>query len=203
MVLCFSELDVFGDVDQDWARPTSESKFEGFVDSVSEVLDVAHQEIVLGNGLCHTNDIGLLESVAPDKRTRYLSSDGNDGGRVHVGGSEPSDQVGGAGTTGCYTYADLPSRASVAIGGMGRGLLVAHEHMAQSGVLGESVIKGHDSPNRVAIEQLYAFTHQRFAEYLASTQLSSVLQALLTCPLPFSCLRMLLLHNCRSNNHEQ
>ena len=86
---------------------------------------------------------------------------------------------------------------------MGRGLLVAHEHMAQSGVPGESVIKGHDSPTRVAIEQLYAFTHQRFAEYLASTQLSSVLQVLLTCPPNLSCLSVLLLHNCRSNNHEQ
>src|SRR5205807_9826930 len=97
------------------------------MDSASEVLDVAHQKIVLGNGLCHTDDIGLLESVAPDKRTRYLSSDGNDGCRVHVGGSEPSDQVGGAGTTGCYTHADLPIRATVAIAGMRRGLLLAHE----------------------------------------------------------------------------
>ena len=86
---------------------------------------------------------------------------------------------------------------------MGRGLLVAHEHMAQSGVLGESVIKGHDSPTRVAIEQIYAFTHQRFAEYLASAQLSSVLQALLTCPPNLICPSILLLRNCRSNNHER
>ncbi len=86
---------------------------------------------------------------------------------------------------------------------MGRGLLVAHQYMAQRRIRGERVIEGHNSPARVAKEQFDTFTHQRFAKYLASAQLSRFLQAVLTCSPYLSGLSVLLLCNCRSNNHER
>ena len=122
------------------------------MNSIGQVFNVANEEIVLGDWLCDTNDIGFLEGIPTNEGTRYLPGDSHDWRRIHVGGGKSGDEIGGSGATGRYTYADFTSGTSVAISSMGCGLLMSHQNMAQGWIGGERIIEGHDRATRVAIE---------------------------------------------------
>src|SRR5256885_2229365 len=125
------------------------------MDNVGQIFDTQYQEVVLGDRLRHTENIGLLKGVASDKVASHLSGNGYDGGRVHECCCQPGNKIGGTGTAGSYTDTDLARGTSVTVGCVGSSLLMPHQDMVQLGIRGECIIKRHDSTTRVAIKQLH------------------------------------------------
>src|SRR5579859_2263236 len=82
------KLDIFGDVDQYWPWPTAACQAKRFVNSIRQLCNIAHLEIVLGDGLGHPDDISFLESVTPNEIAAYLPSNRHDRSGVHKGGCQ-------------------------------------------------------------------------------------------------------------------
>src|SRR5579884_4155354 len=191
----FAKLDIFGYIDQYRARTSSASQPERLVYRVCQVFNTLDQKIMLGDGLCHTQNIGFLKGITPDKWTRYLPGDGNDRGRIHKRRCQSRHQVGCAWAARCHTHAYFTSCASITISGMRCGLFVADENMSQFRVGGERIIKGHNRATRIAVEQIYAFPYQGLAKNSTPWQFTRFMLRNLRC------VRSFLLLNCRCYLH--
>ncbi len=95
---------------------------------------------MLGDRQGDAGDVDLLEGIGADDRRGYLAGDGHDGRRVHIGRGQAGDQVGRAGARGGDADAHLAGGAGIAIGGVGRSLLVAHQDVVDR-IVGQRVIE--------------------------------------------------------------
>ena len=123
--------DVDRDVDDHRAGPAGGGDVEGLVDDPRQLGRVLDQVAVLDDRQRDAGDVGLLEGVGADEVAAHLPGDGDQRRRVQVGVGDAGDQVGGAGAAGGHADADLAGGAGVAVGGVRRALLVAHEDVAQ------------------------------------------------------------------------
>src|SRR5437667_10804216 len=97
------------------------------MDNVGQIFDTQYEEVVLGDGLRYTEDIGLLKGVAPNKVASHLSGNSNNGGRVHERCCQAGHKIGGTGATGSDTDTNLTRSTCVTIGSVGGGLLMSHQ----------------------------------------------------------------------------
>ena len=107
----------------------------------------------------------------PDHGARHLAGDRDHRRVVHVRRGEAGHQVGGARPRGGDAHARPPARAGVAVGGVGRGLLVPHQHVAEPGILRQRVVERHDRAAGIAEEQVHALLEQGPAEDLGAGEL--------------------------------
>ena len=108
--------------------------------------------------------VAFLERLCAEERSGDLAGDGDDGSRVHLGGGEAGHEVGRARTGGCNANADFSRKPGVGFGGVGGGLFVPHEDMAQLGVVPKGVIEGENGPAGMAEEDINAFAEEGFAD---------------------------------------
>src|SRR6266849_7972771 len=74
---CLSELYVFGNVDQHGAGTTAARQAEGLMHDLRQVFDALDEEIVLGDRLRDSQNVGFSKGVTPDKRSRHLARNGD------------------------------------------------------------------------------------------------------------------------------
>ena len=110
-------------------RPAAR-EVERLADRRRDVGRARHQVVVLGDRQRDAGDVGLLERVGSDQPAADLARDADDRRRVHHRGRQAGHHVGGAGARGRDRDADLAGRARVAVGHVGRALLVAGEDVA-------------------------------------------------------------------------
>ena len=122
-------MHVLGNVDHHRAGAAGAGDIEGLVQDARQVLDLAHEIIVLGAMAGDADRVGFLEGVGADQMGRHLAGDADQRDGIHQGVGEAGDGVGGAGAGGDEQAADLAGGAGVALRRMGRALLVAHQHM--------------------------------------------------------------------------
>ena len=72
-------------------------------------------------------DVGLLECIGANRRTRHLTGDHHHGHRVHLGCSDTGHQVGGTRPRRAEANAHLAGGARIGIGRVGAGLLMPHQ----------------------------------------------------------------------------
>ena len=106
--------------------------------------------------------VAFLKGVGADEMRRHLSGDADERDRIHQRVGEAGDGVGGAGAGGDEQHADLAGRARIALGGMRRALLVAHENMLHLLLMEEHVIDRKDRAARIAEQNLDALILQGF-----------------------------------------
>jgi hypothetical protein len=75
---------------------------------------------------------------------------------VHVRGGDAGHGIGDAGAGGDQGHADVAGGARIAVGGVHRGLLVAHQHVLDGVLLVERVVDVQDRAARVAPDVLDA-----------------------------------------------
>ena len=151
-VIADRELHVFGDVDDDRPGPPVRGDVESLVQDAREILDAAHEIIVLGAASRDAGRVAFLESVGADEMGRHLTGDADERDRIHQRVGEAGDRVGRAGPRGHQQHADLAGRTGIALGGMGRALLVAHENVANLLLVEDRVVDRQDRAAGIAEE---------------------------------------------------
>ena len=170
-------LDVLGHVYQDRARPPGPGEIERPADGQGQIVDAFHQIVVLGARPGDSHDIDFLECVVADERRGDLTGDDHHRNRVHVGRGDAGDRVRGARPGGGQAHADLASGSGVAVGGMNRALLVAHQDMLD-GVVGYLIVDVDDGSARKAENDLHTLTFQTLEKDLSSIELHGIMPPL-------------------------
>ena len=143
-ILRLVDKHVTRDINQHRPRPPRPGKVKGLLDYSSQRTYIQNKIVVLGNRQGNTGGINFLEGVLTDKGPGYLTGYRHYRHRVQVGIGNAGYQIGGSWTGGSKTYTYLATGPGVAVGGMGRPLLVAHQNMAELGILGQGIIQRYD-----------------------------------------------------------
>ena len=131
LVVVHGDLDILGHVHQHRAGTAGDRQPEGLPDGVRQVLDLAHEVVVLGDGQGNAGDVDLLEGVGADLVVGNIASDGHHGDGIQKGGGDAGNQIGGSGAGGGDDHAGLPGGPGPAVGGVGGSLLVGGEYVLE------------------------------------------------------------------------
>ena len=157
---------VLGDIHQDRSRPAGSGDLEGPADGIRQLVDILDDGAVFGNGHADAVDVDLLEGVLAQQVVGHVAGDGHHGNRIHIGGGDACDQVGGAGAAGGETYADLAGGSGVTVGRVGRALLMGRQDVGDLvTVLIQSVIYIEDRASRIAEYGIHALFLQTLYYY--------------------------------------
>ena len=160
----FTHQRILGDVHVHGARSTTARNVERLGDGVRNLIRTADQVVVLRHWQRDARDVDLLEGILPEQDARNVAGDRNHGDRVEHGGADPRHKVRCARARGAKADAHFPRRAREAVGGVCRRLLVAHQDVAQTGVINEHVIKREDHAARVAPDDVAPLQEECLAE---------------------------------------
>src|SRR5690606_32011504 len=121
--------DILGNVDNHGAGAAAGRHVEGLGDGLGNIFLALDHVAVLHDGTGNTDHVGFLEGVVTDLVAGNLAGDHHQGNGIHVGGGNAGDGIGGTGPGGDQHRPHLAGDAGIGIGGVDRGLLVAHQDM--------------------------------------------------------------------------
>ena len=122
----FRVLHVFGQIHHHGPRAAAGGYVVGLLDGLGNVAGFLAQEAVLHHRTGDADHVGLLERILPDHAGRHLAGQDHQRDGIHVGGRDPRDAVGGAGTRGHQHSAHLAGGAGVTVRHVHSGLLMPH-----------------------------------------------------------------------------
>jgi hypothetical protein len=172
------ELYVFRHVDDDRSRPAAGCDIEGLVQHLGEIVNIAHQPVVLGAGARDTHRVAFLERVVTDQMGRHLAGDADERNRVHQRIGERRYHVGGAGAGGHQHDAGLAGGARIAFCGVARALLVSHQDVLDLALLENLVIDRKHGAAGIAENVLHTMIDQRPHDHGGSRHLAGILACL-------------------------
>ena len=167
-VPALGELHILGNIDDNRARPAMSGHIEGLVQDSGEVIHVLHEVIVLGAGPGDADSVAFLEGVVADQVRGYLAREADHGDRIEERVRQPGHRVGGAGAGGDEHDAAFAGRTSIALGGVGRALLVADQNMLHLVLLENLVVDRQHRPSGVAEHMLHPLVGQRLQNNLST-----------------------------------
>ena len=162
-----------------------------FVQDARQVLDRADKVIVLGAMAGDADRVAFLERVRADEMGGHLPRDADERDGIHQRIGEAGDRIGRAGAGGDEQDADLARRAGIALGGMGRALFMAHEHVVDEILLEDGVVDRQHGTARIPEDCFNALILQGLDDHFGPGHLLRhvSLRSALTRPKPkFPCL---------------
>ena len=158
---------ILRDVDQHRAGTARISNAERVAQYIGELLHMPDHEIMLGDGHGNARDINLLERVFANQRRADIAGNRNHRDRIHIGSGNAGNQVGRT-RPGCRNdNAGLPCCACIAVGCVGRALLMRGQHMADAvAVQVQRVINVQNRAARIAKDRVDALLDQDFDQDL-------------------------------------
>ncbi len=178
------ELHVLGHVDEHRAGTAGGRDIEGLVQHLGEIVDVAHQPVVLGAGPRDADRVALLERVVADQMRRHLAGDADQRDRVHQRVGQRRHHVGGAGTGGHQRNARLAGRARIALGGVARALLVADQDVLDLALLEDLVIDRKHGATGIAENVGHAMIDERANDHRGAGHLVRIVALVAHCLAP-------------------
>ena len=123
------------DVDDHRSGTARPRDVERLVHRAWDLVRVLDHEAVLDDRHRDPDRVGLLEPVGPEQMRLHLTGDEHDRDRVHHRVADRRHQVGRAGAAGPQRHADLAGRLGVTLGRVTAAGLVAHQDVADPGVV--------------------------------------------------------------------
>ncbi len=120
------QANVFGNIDQHRAGATGLGNIKRLRHHLRNLVGPAGYVGMLYQGQGNAKNIGFLKRVAADRMAGHLAGDHHHGHRVHLGGGNAGDQVGGPRARGAKANPNFARGAGVAVSSVGTPLLVAH-----------------------------------------------------------------------------
>ncbi len=162
--------DVLGDIHVHRARASGGGDVKGLLHGRRQILDVADEEIVFHTRAREADGIDFLKGVVADQLCGHLAAEHDQRDRIHVRRGNAGDRVGDAGSRGDEHDAGLAGRAGIAIGGVGRALLVADQDMLDLVLLEQGVIDMQRRAARITEDVLDALVLQAAHEQVGTGQ---------------------------------
>ncbi len=148
------ELHVFRHVHHHRAGTARGRDVERFMQHLRQILDPAHQPVVLGAGPRDADGVAFLERIVTDQMRGDLSGDADQRDRVHQRVGQRRHHVGGAGT-GCHQCnARQTGGAGIALRRMACALLVPHQNVLDVALLKDLVVNRKHSAAGIAEDVL-------------------------------------------------
>ncbi len=119
---------VLGHVDQHRARTTGRRDVKGFLDHPGDIVGVFQQIAMLDDRHRQVEHVRFLEGILAQHAPHALAGDHDHRHRIHMGRQDARDGIGRAGSARHEHCRRLAGRPRVAIGHVGRALLVPHQH---------------------------------------------------------------------------
>ena len=98
-------------------------------------MNIPDQNIVFGDWHRNAGHINSLEGIPAKQGSPHLTGDRNNWHRIHIGGGQPGDQIGRAGTGSGDADADPAGSAGITVRCMRRTLLMYCQDMTQRSVV--------------------------------------------------------------------
>lgn len=184
MVGAGRELHVLRHVDQHRARPARGRDVECLVQDLGEIVDVAHQPVVLGAGTRDAHGVAFLERVIADQMGRHLAGDADQRDRIHQRVRQRRHHVGGAGAARHQHDARLAGRARIAFPGMARALLVPDQDVLDLALLENLVIDRKHCAAGIAEDVGHAMIDERAHDHRGAGHLVRIVAVLGHCLAP-------------------
>ena len=124
--------DILGNIHQHGALTAGLCNAEGCPHGVGQVFDLAHGEVVLGDGHRDALNVSFLEAVPAQQAGGNVSGKGNHRHAVHISGGDAGDQIGGTRAAGGQHHTGAARCAGVTVCRMGSALLVGGQDMADA-----------------------------------------------------------------------
>ena len=159
--------DVARDLEIGRAVGAVEALARGHRHHVGHPLGREHAGSELGDRRHHVDMRQVLERAHPVLGERALAADMEDRALRPEGGGDAGDRVGAAGPGGGHHAAELPGLAGIAVGGMRRGLLVAHVDDADAGIEA-AVVDVDDMPAAEGEDRVHPLVAERAGDQMAA-----------------------------------
>ena len=138
------------------------------------VLGDIHQHRALAAALCNA-DVRFLKAVLANAAGGHVAGKGHHGHRVHIGGGNAGNQIGGTRAAGSQHHAGAAGRAGIAVCRVGRALFMCRQHMGDAvGILIQFVVKDQHSAAGVAKKGIHSLLAQDLYKDLRTIQLHGV-----------------------------
>ena len=144
--LRFLQLHIPGNVNQHRPRAALLGNAKGFLNGRRQIGRRHHQVGALGADRRNGADVALLKGFRPQGRARHLPGNGDQRHRVGFRPHQSSDQVRRPRPGSSHADPHLAGDPGVAIGGVGRRLLVPHQDMPQLRIPPQGIVKGQYRP---------------------------------------------------------
>ena len=133
--------DVLRNINENRTRTAADGDFICLTNGVCQLLNVADNEVVLGNRHGHACNVNFLKAVSADKIGADIRGNGNERNGIHKCGCDAGDEVGRTRTRRCQNNAYLAGGAGIAVCRMRCALLVRRQNMADAvGILVQFII---------------------------------------------------------------
>ena len=162
------DQDVLGQIDHHRAGPAGARDIERLMHHPREILGALDEVVVLGRGAGDAGGVGLLEGVVADQMGRHLAGQAHERDAVHQRIDQARHRIGGAGAGGDEHAAHPPGGARIALRGMHRGLLVAHQDVADRVLLEHRIIDRQHRAAGIAENHLDALLLQRTKQHFGA-----------------------------------
>ena len=173
MIHAERKLHVLRNVDHHRARPAGGRHVERLMQHARQVLDVAHQPVVLGAGARDADGVAFLERVVADQMRRHLAGDADQRNGIHQRVGQRRHHVGRAGARGHQHDARQAGGARIAFGRVARALLVADEDVLHVALLENLVVDRQHRAAGIAEDVLDAVILERAHDHRCAGHLGS------------------------------
>ena len=169
LIVALGGRHVAGDVDEDGAGAAAAGEGEGVSHDVGELLHVAHHVGELRDGHRDAGDVDLLKGVLANETLGDVAGDEHHGRGVHIRRRDAGGEVCCAGAGRGEAHADLSGAAGIAVGRVGRALLVGCEDVGDFVVvIVERVVHVQDRSAGIAEDGIHALLEQTLEQDLCA-----------------------------------
>ena len=167
-----AHLGVFGEVQHHGTRTAGPGDIKRPCNGPGYVFRAADLVVPFGDRTGKAGNVGLLESVRTQGGGRYLAGDDHQRRGIRKGIYDTGHHIRGTGTGRNNHHSRLTLDAGVALGGMDRPLLVAHQNVPDVLLkVAETVINRHNLAAGIAEDGIDTLFHERFPQGCSPTYL--------------------------------
>jgi hypothetical protein len=162
LVNCSGDLNIFGKVDHDWSWSACSREVKSFMYDLPKLGGIFDEVVVLGAMSRNPDGIAFLKCVASDEGRGHLTSNYNNGNRIHHCVSNSCDRVRCSWTGGDQDDPGLACGARVPFGSVNGATFLPDEDVANSILIEDRIVDRENSTTRVAKDQFNAKIIERF-----------------------------------------